>query len=353
MADEATAVYRDILRPTQGEIKKVEIGLKRNIDDYYKLAAEEGVPIRQIQGKIDTHEAIDMLKPKVSELSQKIDDALVNKTTTFNLDDIADSTKRSLVKTVDNADELRKSLKDVDRYINAEKARYGDVVTASQAHRIKKGLWQQGYDHLRPTAKRTSRKLGHVIKKQLEDAFPGDEIAAINRKTGDYMTLIDLLENAQGRVVKGGRLGKYFASVIGTQIGGPGGTFLGGKIFEAMNNPETFSALAARRMREAMRRMPKVHTPELVTDLPISKAAALGGPVKRTVIPSAKTKALPSPRDIPYNPTGSRNVGQRPIRMGSGSGEGVIYGENPVKKIESQTIILPKKKGRIIKRRSK
>jgi hypothetical protein len=40
LVKEATEGYRDILRPTQGEIKNIEIRGGKNIDDYYKLAAE-------------------------------------------------------------------------------------------------------------------------------------------------------------------------------------------------------------------------------------------------------------------------------------------------------------------------
>jgi len=54
------------------------------------------------------------------------------------------------------------------------------------------------------------------------------------------------------------------------------------------------------------------------------------------------TKALPSPKDIPYKPTGQRTVPVKKIITPVTQGEGVIVPENRIKRLPYSTIRLGK-----------
>ena len=312
LAEEATSTYREILRPTQGEIRNIEIRKGQDINKYYRLAAEEGIPIKQTVekgvGKLDNIEAIQSLRPKVEKVHEQLNSLLrSDKTRKFNLSEIGNTAKASLRNTISNADDLARAERDINRYISAEINRHGQVVDALTLNNIKQGMWSVGYNALRPTAKSTARKVGNVIKNKIEQAFPAENIRGLNTKSGDYQTLIHLLENAQGRVVKGGQLGQYFANVIGAVAGskipvvGPlVGAYIGGKVSKAMYAPERLSAVASGKMRQALSRMPRRFNAEVVYPNIPTGGQFLGGPRPLQGIPY-QTRALPPPR---YHPAG-------------------------------------------------
>lgn len=325
-AEEATGEYRAMLRPTQGEVKNVEIRKGKNIDDYYRLAAEEQLPIKQTPDKkLDTSIARDMLSKKQSEiagiLSEKLKSDQAKK---FDLLTIGEKAKQELKGSIKNATEYKKSAQEIDQYIADEIESNGRVVNAETLNAIKQGMWSVGYDALRPTAKSNARKIGFIAKETIESAFPDANIKQLNELTGKYATLSDLLENAQGRVVQGGRLGKYFARTIGAVAGsgvpiiGPmAGQYLGGKASEFIAAPERMSKIASKKAQKAgivgksykdVINYQPVITPELVEDMPISKQRLL--PLKR------------EQQRIPFS-------GQRYLQTDTGKGEGFTVGDKP------------------------
>lgn len=269
LSDEATAIYRDILRPTQGEVKKIEIVKGQDIDKYYRLAAKEGLPIGKEGNQLRTLEAIDALRPKIDDIHTKLNAVLQSDTTKrFDLMDLADEVKRGLRETTKNADELAKAERTVNRSIAAEIKRHGDMVDAKTLNEIKQGMWSVGYDQLRPTSQKVARRIGRTAKNTIEKAFPDENIRALNELSGDYNTLISLLENANGRVIKGGRLGGYAARSIGALAGlnipivGPiGGAVAANKAANMLYDPVRRASQASRKMQKAIKRMPDTGTP--------------------------------------------------------------------------------------------
>lgn len=262
LSKEATNIYRDMLRPTQGEIKNIEIRGNKNIDDYYKLAAEEKLQIKQTPDKkLDTKEAVTQLEDKQAVLHDSLNKLLENNDQTFNLYTISSKSKEELANKFKNAKELEDARADIDDYITAEIKRYGkSTVSATELNNIKQGMWSVGYNQMKPTAKSSARIIGYVAKDAIEKAIPSAPVKALNQQSGKYATLINLLENAQGRVVKGGRLGGYFARATGAIVGhstgipivGPViGEILGGKIEKAINNPELASRIGSNKMGKA------------------------------------------------------------------------------------------------------
>lgn len=317
LAEEATSIYREILNPTAGEIKNIEIRKGANVDDYFKVAAEEGLPIKQkVDGdvsKLDTIEAVEALKPKIQQNQEFLNEALrsaPNKS--FDLFDIAKRAKQSLRQTTSNAKELADAENQVNKYINAEIKRHGQFVNAETLNNIKQGMWSVGYDQLRPTAKATARKIGSVARQTIEDAFPAENIRALNAKSGDYLTLQSLLENAHGRVVQGGKLGKYVGGVVGSAAGaniplvGPiAGYMAGKKAMQILNDPKRLSKIASLKMSEAVKKTKIPLRAEVVyPDIKGTNQKLLPGREKVLGITNDARIAIPSPEKAPYRPTG-------------------------------------------------
>lgn len=311
---QATDIYRDILRPTQGEVKNIEVKQGRDINKYYRLAAEEGLEIRKTSdNKLDTSSAVESLKPKIQQLHEELNALLSgDKSNKFDLSDVATKAKQSLKNTIKNADELSKAERDVDRYITAEIKRYGKKVNAETMNNIKQGMWSVGYNQLRPTAKKTARQIGYIAKDQIEKAFVDNDIRALNSKSGDYLTLIDLLDNAQGRVIKGGRLGGYFARATGTIAGGlagqvipiPGfgpavgavaGGEIGARIAAGLSDPVRRSLIASGKMQKALAGKPssfgKFRNPTLMIN-PLENPLPVGKNIVGAKMPEWKRKAF-------------------------------------------------------------
>lgn len=262
-AKEATNEYRTMLRPTQGETKNIEIRQKKNIDDYYRIAAEEGLQIKQTPDrKLDTTFAREQLQPKQDILHQELNTILEsNPNSQFDLVAIGNKAKNELAKSIKNAKELKSAIENVDDYIIPEIERNGRYLTGSQLNEVKKGMWSTSYDMLKPNSQNTARKIGFIAKEEIENAYPEKRIKELNELSGKYATLSHLLENAHGRVIQGGAMGRYFARTIGAVAGTAAklpfglGPFLGAlgaeKVSKYMTSPERISKIASKKAQKA------------------------------------------------------------------------------------------------------
>jgi len=218
----ATNIYKDILKPSKGEIKKIEIRQRGKIDKFYKLAAEERLTIhKDSQNKIDTTEARGKIKEKIENKSSQLDQILdLDKISRFNLSDIGKRAKIEAQKTIKNAKDLEVAKNEIDSEIISEINRHGTfTVTAKQLNNIKQGMWSKSFRPLEPSSKTNARRIGSVIKETIENSYPNKDIKSLNRETGDLLTLNTLLENSHGRVVAGGRIGGHTARVLGAIAG--------------------------------------------------------------------------------------------------------------------------------------
>ena len=258
-AQEAIQEYRTILRPEKGEIQNIEIKKGQNIDDYYKLAAEEGLTFKQSgdkgSRKLDTEESRLKLQDKISGVDKELELRMSRaKPVQIDLEQIRASAKQEMRDLFKNDLEYKEAIKDVDDYINASVENNGSVVDGLTANKIKQGMWSAGYNALKPTANKTSRKIGFVLKEAIQKAYPNSDIQALNERMGKFLTLQSLLKNAHGRVVKGGAIGRYVASGVGALAGswiplvGPiAGGIEGARAGDYIASPERMSKIAARK----------------------------------------------------------------------------------------------------------
>lgn len=267
LIQEATNIYRKVLRPSASEIKKVTIGKGENIDKYFALAAKEKLPIKMTPDKkLDTTEAIGILQTKQSAIHDKLSTELAKDTTKrFNLNNIRQKAKLEAGKAIKNASELKVARQNIDQFIDDEITRTGGkFVNASELNNIKQGMWSVSYNPLDPAQNikaDSARYIGHISKKIIENYSPSSSIASLNRISGDYATLQRLLENAQGRssgtLVKEG-LGRILGGMAGAAtphpiMGSAIGQSVGGKIVNFMNNPDIATKFAQWKMSRGVR----------------------------------------------------------------------------------------------------
>ena len=260
--------YGSLLKPSASKIRNIEIRQGKNLEDFYQLAAEEQLPIKEqiVMGARtkDTRLAVEKLKPKIDEIHNELNSYLETRTNKFNLKNLAIKTKLELSKIIKNAQEREKAFSDIDDYIKAEANKYGSYeVSPLEFNELKQGMWSVAYDVLRPTTKNTARKIGFVAKEMIEKSYPDKNIRGLNEKSGKYQTLMDLLENAHGEKVPSGKLGTYSAQgaglIIGSMLPLPGigraagalaGRWAGGKINEFLTSPERISRVASKKFRQ-------------------------------------------------------------------------------------------------------
>jgi hypothetical protein len=263
---EAVDMYRQILRPTQGEVKTYEIRNRGSIRDPLTIAAEERLPINVSKeggvSKLDTVAAREQVKNRIEEIDgalTKVLDVSDKGRKYIDLKQIASEAKRQARAGTQNDTVYKSMVTDIDEYVNdaiQARARY---VSAAELNDVKRGMYSVGYNMSKPTADKSARLVARAARAKIEKTFPDKDIAKINKTLGEYVKLNRLLENAHGRVVAGGRLGKYFAQGIGAGIGaaagapipyvgpiagGLAGRAVGSKVASMMASPVRLSAKA-------------------------------------------------------------------------------------------------------------
>lgn len=319
---EATKIYREMLRPTPGELRNIEIGKGENIDDYFKLAAEEGLLIEKgADNKLDTLKAKEQISEKQEMAEERLQEALkTNTAKAFSLKKLAEEAKRGVKKLNESAATYKEREAEINDYINAEiEARGGEeFVTGSDLNTIKRAMWKEGYNQGKPTKQSTARKVGYVAREMIEKGYSDQEIKNLNKKSGQYVTLQDLLGKprgggAHGRVVARGRIGQYAARATGGAVGAaigsaipiPGlgtaggilvGQAAGKKVSDYLSSPERLSKIAINKSKKAgilgkneIPEVNKVKSPaeiltELTTEQPVSK------PIQKLIGYSPTTK---------------------------------------------------------------
>lgn len=265
-AGRAGAIYREILRPSKSEIEKIDIKKRGDINKYYRLAAEEKLPIESIKEgehvKLDTAQAREALEPKIASLGEKLEETLKlndvlmrNKSKRFSLADIGRQAKQMAIKEIPNSKERADAFREIDSYVKAEVKNHGSKVDGFTLNQIKRGMWSVGFKQMQPTAKANARRVGRAARQTIERAYTGKDIGSVNKKMGEYETLMDLLENAHGRTVP--KTSSLWAAGIGALAGskvpivGPlAGAYVGRKANQYLSSPKFLTEKAAKYMEK-------------------------------------------------------------------------------------------------------
>lgn len=85
-----------------------------------------------------------------------------------------------------------------------------------------------------PDIQQTDKAITRALKEFIEDNVDGIDVKKINSELSELYTLRDVLQTLDGKIIKGGRLGKYFSQTVGAiaggQVGGPAGAVIGAEI---------------------------------------------------------------------------------------------------------------------------
>lgn len=88
-------------------------------------------------------------------------------------------------------------------------------------------------DYLNPASKNADKAIARTLKDVVEDYTKSVDVRELNKELAAHYSLLSFLEKLDGRKVKGGRLGKYFARTIGAVAGsklGPLGAMAGSEL---------------------------------------------------------------------------------------------------------------------------
>lgn len=240
-------VYREVLNPTKTEITNLEIRQNKNLDDLYNFMAERKViPKRGEGNRLDTLGEIERLQSEIDSPSEQLNQLLQSRPQVkFDLTRVANRAKSEVDKTNISAIEKKMQKADIDEIMQAEIEAFGKLTDGLTINKIKQGLWKMGYNAQKPTANKVARRLGHVIKEEIETKYKDTSVRELNTLLAKYIDIITLLRNANGRVIKGGELARKVSGLVGALAGSPipfvgsvGGYMVGKKVNEFLSNPE-------------------------------------------------------------------------------------------------------------------
>lgn len=228
------------------------------------LAEEGGVDLDVLPDKtLDTYSsAVPQIKTKLDEASQAVKKVIADSGVYGNIDEA----ERAALK----ANEVNRKLgtvykqnqEQIKREFAAIRDNYKDVATITEEgetllplsaiDEAKSGAWDRAFSGAplatSKAAQDTDFAIGKSLQKTIEDGIDDAPIKEMNRKVGDYAEALDVLRNAHGMVLPGGRIGRYTAQAIGAGVGsvatggvggGLVGYFVADKLADALANPAT------------------------------------------------------------------------------------------------------------------
>jgi len=262
-SEEAGNIMQEIIRPTAGEVKKMEIKRGKNISEIGSfMAKEKMIPDVTPDKKMDWKEAIAEQRERLSidgDARNKVLASADESLETGDLDVVRQSANIRMDEIFKNASEAKEAKSIIDDLIENEIDKFGGELKPSQISEVVQGMWSVGFRADKPLKSRVARIVGHELNDFLDDFVPDPRLKEINRRMGNRLDSISLMENATGRVIQAGRLGNYFAMMMGVGAGAviPGvGPIVGGiagkKMAEilAKRAPKAAAKKAAKKVRK-------------------------------------------------------------------------------------------------------
>ena len=263
-----TNKYREILNLPQRS-SQAEVRFGKDTANF--LATE--LPDAQFRlgknNRLDTSEVIATLEPKYKAEEQAFEAILEGESRVANFDEferIAITKARQQFKGTDQQKAITKVKAEIEAYKEQyykagwEDANGSQLVSLDKFNEIKRDLWSKTNFNKETDAlfRDTNYLLGNTAKDIIENSVDDVRIEDLNKRLGDYAQAMKILYQRNGGVVKGGRLGQYFARTIGGTIGSvtggiPGGlvgAITGDEIAKLMMNPQITIGAIQRLLRK-------------------------------------------------------------------------------------------------------
>lgn len=220
--------YREVAGTTMKSNRTLLRSEARGKDPAQFLAERNITPTIE-DGKIHTFEQSKTLRDSADPLNTSLEAAL--REVQYGVPKLkVDDLRTAALKYADEMDITETARETVKRDINAEydllTRRYGTDVDLVTTNSIKKTNWRATpFDSTKPFQKDVNYIIGRSAKEAIENAVPAEAfgVKELNNHLGDIYDSAKFLDSLEGKAVRGGRLGKYFARTIGAAIGSQGG----------------------------------------------------------------------------------------------------------------------------------
>lgn len=251
------------------------IDVKRTLaeTDLLKDAIDKSGVIRTTQEGGAVSQLQDFIRPQ----EQVVSKVLREEGKSINLSEVEKVLKQSVHNSGLQGGALTRAIKNVDDDIA------GYALKADGDGNIPLGLVQdakidkyRNINYLNPEASRADKAIGRGLKEIIENNTTSANVKALNQELSKHYAVLGLLEKLDGKIVAGGKLGKYFANTVGAVVGshfGPLGAIAGAEIGGALKGASmarkfrgtTGKALEqSDAMKSALGSVPKRQPPKLL-----------------------------------------------------------------------------------------
>lgn len=308
--------YDKVLNPSMRQ-RGVEAKYNKNTA---KFLAQEGVQLHTKGGKLDPTQSISDLTIKYRAEDDVLNKVLAQEPQAISFRQYGRKAQAAIDTEWNRAkgtDYIKMQQKITDEVAAMEK-NYSDkafinkdgelAVRLDIFNRIKSGFWGRAKGWTTADDKIYNDvyfQLGHTAKEMIEDSVSNVNIKALNKRIGDFISAINLLDKRRGAPVKGGQLNRYFARAVGAIVGshgGPVGSVTGAitadQIVDVMQNPKYTTAMARAVINRAKKEAPDVlrqaeeklrmNAEEALTRKLLPAPAALGTPRNPHITPQYK-----------------------------------------------------------------
>jgi hypothetical protein len=190
---------------------------RKVISDPITTITQSGVgnKLKVVDGKINTEQARTGLREMINEIDDEVVESIAGSTAKTKLSTL----KQQAIDAIKSNDSLRasgkvqKTINAIDDYFEDFTQSYGDDISMESASAIRRAMNKQ----FNPDTVDIERAIGDVMRKVIYKNVPGSQQALV--REGQLIAADKFLDALSGRAVKGGRLGAYFANMVGAMAG--------------------------------------------------------------------------------------------------------------------------------------
>lgn len=245
VASEATQTLRNIANP-QPRIVEKRLGALRDLETkngkiarVFDAADRRGIDVRKTlsetnllngavdaDGRISSDKALNNFNEFIAPYEGKVKEALVTEGRSIQLNQLADEAK-SFIDNSTLSDRQKVELqKEIADNLEAFQQFRGRAVPVAAVHDTKVVL-ANANNYLNPGKNIVDKEAARFFKEVVEKNTSSMDVKAYNGELSKYYTVREALEAMDRAVVSGGRMGKYFSSLIGSGVGGLAGGPIG------------------------------------------------------------------------------------------------------------------------------
>lgn len=213
----------------------IEAGDKRGIDTK-KILSENDFLVGAVDkdGTIDTTNALAEMQDFLEPIEGTVRKNLERDAKKVTLEEV----RKHLVSAVRGSGikgaALRRALNNVDDDIAGYALEAGPdgTIPLTLLHDAKVDKYRN-LNYLNPESSRIDKTIAKGLKTFVQDNTESIDVGKINKELSDYYATMSVLEKLNGKKVKAGRLGKYFAQTVGSIVGshfGPLGAIVGAEL---------------------------------------------------------------------------------------------------------------------------